>query len=648
MVHSLFDRLALRLVQSIAFICQRVPLRAALSVGWCLGWIGYFFAPKRRRVAYANLKSAFPESTVRQRKQWTQKMFCHLGMNGAEVLRSPQLTKQEVERWITNQGYETYLEERWKNKGLILLTAHLGNWELSQIVEAVRKRPVTVLARKQNFKRLDGFLNRLRQHHGSVSLPKNGIRDLIRGLREGNTVGILADQSGGDDGIWVRFFGRLTTAPRGPIALALKWGFTVIPVFMVRRRGSFHDLIFEPPFELIRTGDYEKDLQVNTQNYIRILESYIHRYPTQWLWGHKRWKRTRTKRIVILSDGKPGHVKQSESVVKEMVESGRRLEPPCEMPIETIEVQFRSERHRKMFPIFAFFFIPWAQGRLAWLRFFLSPASSERIEKVTPDLIISAGASVVPLNLCLARENLAKSIVLMKPSFPFNLFRYDLAIVPSHDRGWMPGGHFEIEGSLSSVKEEDLTSAGNTLAGSLPHPEKIGFGIFLGGGTRDFKFSLSDVESLLTQVDRAAKSAGKDFLITTSRRTADGVSQLLEKKLASHPRCQLLCVATKDKRREVVPGMMALADILIVTEDSLSMISEALSSGKKVVVVKMAKEGLASKHYRFQETLRTKWKVPVVEAGKLFEILAQTEISIPLEHWRGEREKIREKVGSLL
>ena len=109
---------------------QRIPHRAALFLGALFGRIGYYLMPKRVRVAYVNMKSAFPESTARERKRWVKSMFANLGMNGAEMLRFPILTPEEVERYINHLpgGYETYLQERWKG-GLILLTQHLGNWE---------------------------------------------------------------------------------------------------------------------------------------------------------------------------------------------------------------------------------------------------------------------------------------------------------------------------------------------------------------------------------------------------------------------------------------------------------------------------------------------------------------------------------------
>lgn len=652
MIHSLLDRLACLLVRLAAFFIQRVSLEAALRFGRGLGAFVYLFAWKRRRIAYVNLKAAFPENTVRERKRWVREMFCQLGMGGAETMHSPVLKKEDAERYVVNNkepAYDLYVQKRRSGRGTILLTAHIGNWELSQIYEGLRGRPMTVLARRQKYRRLDVLLNSFREFHGSVSVGKEGgIRDLIRTLRKGGCVGMLADQSGGDDGVWVRFFGRLTTSPRGPIALGLKLGVTVLPVFSVRRQGPYHDLCFDHSFELVQTGDLEKDIQVNSQNYIQILESYLTRYPSQWLWGHKRWKRSRTKRILILSDGKVGHIKQSEALVKELVELGSEKEPPCEMPVERVEAIFKSRWHRRIFPVFALFLLPWVQGRLGWLRFFMKRESAERLERANADCVVSAGASLVPLNLWLTKENLAKSVILMKPGFPFNLFHYDLALVPAHDRGLMPGGCYRTHGSLSGIDNDLLKASRSVLRKSVRDPSRIRLSAFLGGETRSFKPTLSDVEVLLKELERASEKLGGDFLITTSRRTPEPISRFLQRKLAHHPRCQLCVIASEDKRPEVVPGMMDFADFLVVTEDSLSMISEALSSGKGVVVVKLASNGVSRKHSRFQEKLAREWGVPVVEARRLSEVFGNGPIQAVREQFGNEKAGIRERLESLL
>lgn len=637
------------LVRLAAWIVQCLPISPALSLGEGLGRLFYFLNP-RRRVAYANLKAAFPESSAAERRNWVRDFFVHLGLSAAEMLRVPVLDRAAVEKMVIEKGADRYLKLRREGKPVILLTAHFGNWELSQISEALKGRPLTVLARRQKYRRLNRLLNSYREAFGTVAVGKGGeIRDLIRALRQGGVVGMLGDQAGGNHSVWVRFFGRLTTAPRGPMALALKFNLSVLPVFLVRRGRFSHELVYGPEsFELERTGDLEKDIQRNTQRYFEILESVIRENPSQWLWAHKRWKRRRTTRALILSDGKPGHVKQSETLLEELSAAGRQAEPPYEILPEIIPVEFRSPLRKFLFPFFSLFFIPWAQGRLHWLRFFFTPDCQKKMEKAAADLVVSAGGSLVPLNLCLVRENLAKSAVLMRPGFPFNLFRYDLAVIPSHDRGPLPGGALRVEGGWSRLSPERLESAGRKLAATLRDPGKIRWSLFLGGETRNFKLPSGEIEQLIHQLEAVSQKTGAGFLVTSSRRTPGPINRLLHQRLSAHPHCQLFVDPARDPRPEAAPGMMALAETLIVTEDSVSMISEALSTGKKVVIVKLGQNGLPRKHLRFQKNLAEAWGIPVVGSGRLQEILERDSPPGYRPFLEAERKRVREKLEGLL
>jgi len=341
-------------------------------------------------------------------------------------------------------------------------------------------------------------------------------------------------------------------------------------------------------------------------------------------------------------------VKQSKALAKEIQEKANEARPPYEISIEQIEIRFRSHWRKRLFPWFALFFIPFAQGRLRWLRFFISRGSVKALERMAADLVISAGASLVPLNLCAARENLAKSAVVMKPSFPFNLFRYDLALIPAHDRGFLPRGSLRIQRALTSFDPELLGRSKEALSRSIRDPMKIRLSVFLGGETRNFTPTISQVESFLQEIECASEKLKGDFLITTSRRTPEVINRFLRERLAAHPRCQLCVIAREDGRPEVVPGMIALADFLLVTEDSLSMISEALSSGKKVVVVKMRANGVSRKHNRFHEILKRDWGIPVVEISKISEALREGEIRDYREQILKERNRICERLEALL
>ena len=623
-MRDFWDRLAVVFLRALTAGLSKLPVSTTIRLGRAVGRLTFFFSG-RRRVAYADLKAALGETyTARQRWQIVREHYAHLGETAVEILVFPRIDHAYIRQHTATYHEERLHEVLRAGKGLIFVTAHLGNWELSQIVvtEFFGKR-IYVLARDQKYRRLNAFLNELRGSHGSVAASRGiGIRDLLRALRRNELIGMLVDQDAGKTGgLILPFFGRKTTIPTGAFELAHRTGAVILPCFMPRHQGTFHDFFICEPISVT-----EQNYEPQVRHFLAVLEDFIRRFPSQWLWGSKRWKYTWTKRVLVLSDGKPGHVKQSETLAAQFetiqTQYGR---PGMEYLKSTLPVEFKSQFHKRIFPWFAFFFIPWAQGRLSWLRFFFTPETQKAIEASSADFIISAGASLIPLNLCLARESRAKSLVLMKPSFPFNFYRYDLALIPAHDRGIMPrGDSFRHRLALSRMAPAELEEAGEKFRQGLRDPARVKFSIFLGGPTRRFQMETAEVRKFFSVMEELAGAYG-DFLVTTSRRTPEEISKFLKNEIAKNSSCQKVVIAAEDPRPEVAPGMMALADILIVTEDSISMISEAVSSGKRVVVLGFERNGLPVKHRRFKEILERDAAIVTARPATLKEKIEELE-----------------------
>ncbi|MCM8776152.1 MAG: mitochondrial fission ELM1 family protein, partial [Candidatus Omnitrophica bacterium] len=406
------------------------------------------------------------------------------------------------------------------------------------------------------------------------------------------------------EGLILPFLGRKTTIPTGAFQLAGRFQARLIPCFTVHRGGPYHDIFIGEAIECPDKEDDQAGFARAVQHYLAILEDFIERFPREWLWGSKRWKYCWTKRLVILSDGKAGHVKQSMALAERFqslqTQYGR---PGMEYLIKIIDVQFRTPWRKRLFSWFAFFFIPWAQGRLHWLKFFLMDETLKELAATPADFVISAGSSLVALNLCLARESRAKSVVLMKPSFPYNLFRYDLAVIGLHDGGIIPQEAFRTLLAPGSIDGEDLEKASQVIQKGLRDPAHVKIAVFIGGPTRRYRLHLGDIEKLIMVLEHLSKSYG-DYLLTTSRRTPESIVRFLKSKEPYLTSCQMLVIAREDPRPEVVPGMMGLADVLIVTEDSISMISEAVRSAKKVIVLELGSQELPEKHRRFKQILQ--------------------------------------------
>jgi KDO2-lipid IV(A) lauroyltransferase len=249
--------------------------------------------PKLRKTAELNLKLAFPEWTESQRHAVLKRMTRNLGWMAAEFARLPKYTKENIEHVVVLDGHENFLAGQNRGKGVLYLTGHIGAWELSSYAHALYGYPLHYMARPLDNQPLDALVNRYRGLSGNKPIYKNeAARTMLRVLKDAGTVGILADQNTmPDEGVFVDFFGVLACTTTGIARVALHTDAAVVPgyAFWDESLGKYR-LRFEPPVELMRTGDNERDIVENTQRFAKVIEEIIRKYPEQWVWIHARWK----------------------------------------------------------------------------------------------------------------------------------------------------------------------------------------------------------------------------------------------------------------------------------------------------------------------------------------------------------------------
>jgi mitochondrial fission protein ELM1 len=351
---------------------------------------------------------------------------------------------------------------------------------------------------------------------------------------------------------------------------------------------------------------------------------------------------------VILSDGKAGHFKQSE-VVAEMLANFKEFHgrPGLKFETEMIHVEYRSPFHRAALFFLAFLMKPWIQGRLSWLAPFFTPETQKAIETASADYIIAAGSGLAPLQMLLAQETGAKAIVIMNPPFPYSLVHYDLAIVPAHDSGKVPGHTFRCVVMPSGYKILDRDADVKQLRSKLGEEIRPKMAVFLGGATRGYNLTVSDMEKLCSVLKRTSPRAG-DYMVTTSRRTSPSVERFLKSALSQQASCRFLVIANEENPPYAAGGMMGIADLLIVTEDSLAMISEAVGTGKRVIVLSLGEGELPEKHYRFHQILAQRGLVTLTGLADLEkninELLKRPEISI----LQREKDVLMERLGAMI
>ena len=236
-------------VRGLGLVVRALPLSWVLAAGRGVGTLVYWGQPKRRAVGLNNLRAAWGgERSGEELARICRGSFQQLGMSFVEMLLTPAIDRGYVARWLTIEGREHLDQAVAQRRGVVLVTAHVGNWELPNLAAGLLGYPMSVLARQQGFPRLNRLLNRYRESKGCQVISKGmAVRTMIRRLQQGGIVGMLADQDAGRHGELVPFFGRLASTATGPVALALDVGCPILPVVIRRTRGPAHTIVIEPP-----------------------------------------------------------------------------------------------------------------------------------------------------------------------------------------------------------------------------------------------------------------------------------------------------------------------------------------------------------------------------------------------------------------
>jgi Kdo2-lipid IVA lauroyltransferase/acyltransferase len=253
----------------------------------------YAVLPQLRQTAQVNLRLAFPAWTEERRREVERGMVRNLGWMAAEFARLPGYTKENIENYVVLDAHENFLGAQRRGKGVLVLTGHIGAWELSSYAHALYGYPLHYMARPIDNARVDALVNRYRCLSGNRPIFKNeSARAMLKILKEGGTIGILADQNTlPAEGAFVDFFGTQACTTTGIARVALHTDAAVVPGYAVwdEKQGKYR-LRFEPAVELLRTGDVEQDVLVNTQRFTKVIEEIVRTYPEQWVWVHARWK----------------------------------------------------------------------------------------------------------------------------------------------------------------------------------------------------------------------------------------------------------------------------------------------------------------------------------------------------------------------
>jgi KDO2-lipid IV(A) lauroyltransferase len=235
---------------------------------------------------------AMPDLSPEERVSIIKGVFRNIGRLLGEFSQFPKITPESINRLVDYDGLENYRNAADKGGGVLLLTGHVGAWELCAFAHGKYGHPLSFLARPLDNPLIDLLVNGYRELAGNRTIDKNrSVKPVLETLKRGGNVGLLIDVNVlSDQGVFVDFFGIPACSTTGLAVFALRSEAPVVPGFLIwDEQLKKHRLRFEPEIPLIRTGDFKEEVRLNTAQYTRVIEEYARRYPDQWLWIHKRW-----------------------------------------------------------------------------------------------------------------------------------------------------------------------------------------------------------------------------------------------------------------------------------------------------------------------------------------------------------------------
>jgi KDO2-lipid IV(A) lauroyltransferase len=300
------------LLKAISLFIRLLPFKIALSLGEMLGLLSYYLFPSRRAITVTNLKLTRLWSNL-QINCIAREVAKSMGKNIIEFLRLPSLSQKRMNHYIEWEGLEHLENAFTQNRGVFILTAHLGNWDLIASAVALKGYRVNLITKHLKIGILNKFWLSYRAKMGINQLYRQGsLREIISALKNNELIGFVLDQhTKSTDGIIVDFFNRPAWTTPSLAVLSQRYNVPVVPGFIIRQPNQKHKIIFEPPITFLQPrwdGVYppmsirgtvaqqstnEETIRYNTQVYTNVIERYVRKYPEQWIWMHRRWKKER-------------------------------------------------------------------------------------------------------------------------------------------------------------------------------------------------------------------------------------------------------------------------------------------------------------------------------------------------------------------
>lgn len=274
-------------------LLRLIGWRAASWVGGRIARLIYKPIGIRRGVVERQIAAAFPVLAPPEVEQLAAASYDSLGRTSIETAIMPGTSATQILSRVERvEGWEHVEAGLARGAGILLVTGHLGNWEFGGAYFAARGVPIDVVARGMANPIFEAYVTRTRRKIGmEVIHDKDAVRRTPRSLRDNRCVAFVSDHDAlGLASTFVPFFGRPAKTPRGPAVFALRFGVPVLFVAIVREASGKYAVLIDP-VPVHPTGDKETDIDAIVLSYTQTLEAYVRRYPAQYFWQHRRWRR---------------------------------------------------------------------------------------------------------------------------------------------------------------------------------------------------------------------------------------------------------------------------------------------------------------------------------------------------------------------
>ena len=270
-----------------------MPRRFALAVGRGAGRLACALDASHRGIADENLKAAFGDTiSPKHRARLVHEVFAHFGTVAVESLLMERLGPHDIDRMVEYEGVDHIRKAFLKGKGVLVFSGHFGNWEMVALMQGWLGYPMAMVTRRLDNPHLERLLQRGRTRSGNEVVHKrHAMRGILRALKHAWCVAIVIDQdTRGADHVFADFFGRPAATTPTLARVALKTGAPIVPVFGVPLPDGRYRITYLPEVEVAPTGNREANVLAITQECTHIIEEWVRRHPSLWLWMHKRWK----------------------------------------------------------------------------------------------------------------------------------------------------------------------------------------------------------------------------------------------------------------------------------------------------------------------------------------------------------------------